>query len=273
MSHSTHSTLPKELCKPAELRCSLSVADGGAGHRTELGLSMSHSSAWEAPAARLNGAGFAPLSTSAPGAPQQTQIETGGNLLLPLRVSPPPLFPGSINKVAVQMENCKKTCLQWLVKPEPRGLLQPCLVWGSSRLQCHRCACKEHAHGCSIWTEGLPYPLTWNRAGGERACFQKCGLFPVCRIAGTSKLRHLCAWPGVPAQDPHEPQGHQQDTLETATLSLVQVLCGTAAKSWLPCTARLVCDAAPKMPCQVRQLVSPLPHSLFLPSFWFVSLL
>lgn len=120
--------------------------------------------------------------------------------------------------------------------------------------------CMQRAHGFGMWTEGLPCPLKQNRAAVERACFQKCGLFPVCGMADTFKLRHLCAWPGVPARDLHDPQGHQQDTPETATLSLAQVLCGTAVKSWLPCTAGLVWDATRKMPCQVRQLLSPFPH-------------
>lgn len=145
------------------------------------------------------------------------QIQTGGNLLLPLQVLPPSLFSGSINKVAVQMENCKKTCLQGLVKPGPWSLLLPCLVWGSSSPWCCCCVCKEHAGGFNMWAEGLPYPPKQNGAGVERTFFQKkCGLFLVCGMAGTSKLRHLRSWPGVPAQGPPRasgaPTGHPRNS-------------------------------------------------------------
>lgn len=74
-------------------------------------------------------------------------------------------------------------------------------------------------------------------------------------------------------REPREPQGHQQDAPETATLSPAQVLRGTAVKPWLLCTAGLARDAARKMPCQVRQLVSPFPHPLSLPDSQFVSVL
>lgn len=147
------------------------------------------------------------------------------------------------------MENCKKTCLQGLVKPGPWSLLQPRLVWGSSSPRCRCCVCKEHAGGFNMWTEGLPYPPKQNRAAVERTCFQKCGVFLVCGMAGTSKLRHRSVHgQGSQPRDPREPQGHQQDTPGTATLSLVQVLYRRAAKSWLPCTTGLVRDTARKMP-------------------------
>lgn len=123
------------------------------------------------------------------------QIETEVNLLLPLKVRLPPLFSVSINKVAVQMENCKKTCLQGLAKPGPRVFVLT--LPGMGQLQPMVPAA---VHGFNTWREGLPYPPKQNRAGVERACFPKCGLFLVCRMASTSKRRHFCAWLGVPAQ-------------------------------------------------------------------------
>lgn len=92
-----------------------------------------------------------------------------------------------------------------------------------------------------------------------RTCFQKYVLLLVCGMAGTSKPRHLCAWPGVPSQGP--PQASGAPT-EITTLPLAQVLCGTGAKSWLPHSMGLVCDTACKTPCQARQLVSPFTHTL-----------
>lgn len=162
-------------------------------------FNISHSSAWgRTHGVWLGSSGHpCPRSTSAAGI-----LKLEATCCCPSKYIPLSLLPRIINNITVQMENCKKTCLQGLAKPGPRGWLQPCLVWGSSSPRCHHCACKKNAHSYNLLTEGLPYPPKQNRAGVERACFQKCGLFPVCGMDGTSKPRHLCARPAVPAQDP-----------------------------------------------------------------------
>lgn len=80
-------------------------------------------------------------------------------------------------------------------------------------------------------------------------------------------------WGASPGIHPHKPKGRQQDTPETATLAIAQVLHGTGAECWLPFTARLVCDAAHKMPCQVTQLVKPLSTLPLLVNSYLVSVL